>query len=259
MASGGRPRSGSKDLPPDLSELMNKLIEHAASFTLQFDSSEPRMREIVEAFQKISEKVKGMQQTTDKVRTIGVATGVAAIVAIGTSILAVPFTGGTSLAVGAALSGGFTVVGANVTKMWLESGNAQEAENLGKEFMAMIEPVKETLEEIKMTCEELEKKSAEAQAENALTDMEEFQRILRRVSELKTKSRGALNSSSLVLNVMNQLLVLIVAIIRFTATPEQDLKLREAIIQSADQCQKVVNEFDEMKKELTEFTGKGGE
>ncbi|XP_030601556.1 uncharacterized protein LOC115791576 [Archocentrus centrarchus] len=256
MATGGRQRSGSKDLPPNLSELMNKLIEVAASFIQQFDNSEPRMREIVEKFQKISEQVKGMQLNTDQVRQIGAFIAAAAT---GVLVFAVPFTGGMSLAAGAAAGGVVAVFGANGTKMWSESGSAKEVEELGTEFMAMVEPVKKNLEEIKMTCEELERKSAEALAKNTLTDMEEFQRILRRVSELKQKSKGVLSSFLSVLNVIDKLLVIILSIIKVTASPEQDEKLRDAIIQSADQCQKVVNEFEEMKKELIDFTGKDGE
>lgn len=258
MASGPK-RRHSKQLPPNLSELMDKLTEEAALFIQQFSTSEPRMREIVEEFLRISNKIKDMQWKMDTVRNVGAVTGgaaVAAAVVIGASIVAAPFTGGMSLPFGAAAIGGVAVVAVNIRKMMSESGSAKKVEELGKEFMAIVEPMKKNLEEIKMTCEKLEEKSAEAQAENSLTDVEELQRCLRQVSELKEKSAGVLTESVSVLYVINQLLILIVSIFRVTATPENDKRLEEAIIQSADQSQKVVNELYEMRNELGDFTEK---
>lgn len=258
-------RRHSKQLPPNLSELMDKLTEEAALFIQQFSTSEPRMREIVEEFLRISNKIKDMQWKMDTVRNVGAVTGgaaVAAAVVIGASIVAAPFTGGMSLPFGAAAIGqvfaasGVAVVAANIRKMMSESGSAKKVEELGKEFMAIVEPMKKNLEEIKMTCEKLEEKSAEAQAENSLTDVEELQRCLRQVSELKEKSAGVLTESVSVLYAINQLLILIVSIFRVTATPENDKRLEEAIIQSADQSQKVVNELYEMRNELGDFTEK---
>ncbi|TDH02498.1 hypothetical protein EPR50_G00173740 [Perca flavescens] len=52
-----------------------------------------------------------------------------------------------------------------------------------RDFMEIIEPLKKDLEEIKRSCEELEQRSAELQAGITLTDMEECQSVLRRVSE----------------------------------------------------------------------------
>lgn len=254
MASGPK-RRHSKQLPPNLSELMDKLSEEAALFIQQFSTSEPRMREIVEEFLRISNKIKDMQWKMDTVRNVGAVTGGAALV-IGAAIVAAPFTGGMSLPFGAAAIGGVAVVAANIRKMMSESGSAKKVEELGKEFMAIVEPMKKNLEEIKMTCEKLEEKSAEAQAENSLTDVEELQRCLRQVSELKEKSAGVLTESVSVLYAINQLLILIVSIFRVTATPENDKRLEEAIIQSADQSQKVVNELYEMRNELGDFTEK---
>lgn len=70
MASGPK-RRHSKQLPPNLSELMDKLTEEAALFIQQFSTSEPRMREIVEEFLRISNKIKDMQWKMDTVRTVG--------------------------------------------------------------------------------------------------------------------------------------------------------------------------------------------
>ncbi len=251
MAS--RPRRGSKELPPNLSELMNKLIKHGASFIKVFDNSEPKMRQIVGEFQVIAKEVKEMQERTDTVRRGGAVIGGVALI----GIIAGPFTGGASLlAAGAAATGGVAVVGANVTKVMKENGSATKVEKLGKEFLEIVETLKNDLEEIKTTCEKLEQQSAEVQAKNTLTDVDEFQRTIRRVSELRERSKKSLVVAVTVMEVIGNLLLLFLGILRVTATPEEDKKLRDSIIQSADQCQKVVVEFDKMKTELKDFTEK---
>lgn len=252
MASNPRKRRSSIALPPYLSELKDKLAEEGTSFIQQFSSSEPRMRQIVEELLEISNYIKKMQRKTDTVRYYGAYAGggLTGLVMVA-SIVAAPFTAGASIA---AIGAAAAVVAANITKRMSESGSTKKVEELGKEFMAIVEPMKKNLEEIKTTCEKLEKKSAETQAENSLTDVEELQRFLRRVSELKEKSAGVLAESVSVLYAISQLLILIVSIFRVTATCENDKQLEEAIIQSADQSQKVVEEFNEMRNELGEFT-----
>ncbi|XP_038590339.1 uncharacterized protein LOC119914866 [Micropterus salmoides] len=254
MASKPR-RRFSKDLPPDLSELMNKLIKYATSFIRRFDYSEDRMRQVVGEFKKIAAEVRKMQEKTDKARTIGVVAGG---IGLGVLVLAAPFTGGLSLlgagAAGAA-AGGATVVGANIVKTMTENGSAKEVEKQGKKFLEIVEPLKNELEEIKRTCERLEEESAAFQAENTLSDMEEFQRILRRVAELKQESQGAVDVAVLVMGLINDLLVLLVNVFRLTPTPEEDRKLTASILQSADQCQKVSDQFLQVKNELSSFTG----
>ena len=71
----------------------------------------------------------------------------------------------------------------NAIKTMKENESAEKVEELGKDFMEIIEPLKKDLEEIKRTCEKLEQRSAELQAGITLRDMEELQRSLRRVSE----------------------------------------------------------------------------
>lgn len=167
MAS--RPRRWSKDLPEDLSQLMDKLIKYAASFIKAFDNSEPKMGRIVKEFQKIADEVRKMQETTDRVRTAGAVTGGTGIVV---GILAALLTGGVSLlGAGAAAVGGGVVFGANTTQARIEKESAKKVEKLGEEFLEIVEPLKNDLEEIKTTCEQLEQQSAEVQAENTLTDM----------------------------------------------------------------------------------------
>lgn len=121
--------------------------------------------------------------------------------------------------------------------------------------MEIVEPLKADLEEIKMTCEKLEQRSAEAQAENSLSDMEEFQSVLRRVSELRRRSGEALFVTVTMLGIIGDLLMYVWRIFRVVANPEEDKQLTDAIMQSADQSRKTVYEFDKMSTELREFTG----
>ncbi|KAL4005163.1 hypothetical protein ACER0C_004876 [Sarotherodon galilaeus] len=228
----------------DLREVAS-FVRHATSFIQQFNSSESQMRQIVREFLKIAEKLREMQSKTDTVGTVGVG------FLIG-GILAAPFTAGLSLA--ALAVGGATVVTTNVIKILSEKDKAKEVKKWGEEFMAKVRPMMKNLEEIKTICEKLEKESAEAQARDTQTDVDEFQRTLRRVSHLKEMSSGLLVVTETLLDVMGGLVMLIKKVFRVTATPEEDQKLRDAILQPADQSQRVVTEFDKMRKELREFT-----
>ncbi|XP_028273803.1 apolipoprotein L4-like [Parambassis ranga] len=261
MDPGTGRRKGSKLLPPDLSELMNKLIEYGASFIKEFDTNEAEMRRIVDELKKIIEELKVEQERKNRQRKIGAAvTGVGGLAAA--AVFAAPFTGGLSLAVAgavagaAAAGGGGTVVHANVTKLRLEAESANKVEKLGKEFQLIVEPLKKILEEIQTTCERLEQKSTELQAKHTLRDMEEFKEILRRVSALKKRSEGAVETAVILIQEIANLLVFIVNVFRIFPTPEADEKLRESIRESADQCQRLIDEFDQMKKELRSFETK---
>lgn len=243
--------------------LLNELRTNAFLFIQHFDRNESQMRNIVRAFQSISNEVKEMQEETDAARKKGAVTaGIGTGTILGGLVLA-PFTGGLTGGLGLAVAGvgaatavggGATVVGSNITKMWSESKHAEQVERWGKEFMRKVEPMKKNLEDIKMTCEDLETKSAEAQAENTVTDVEELQRTLRRVSRLKEMSSGLLFEANILLAFVDGLIKLIKQIFRVTATPEEDQKLRDAIINSADQSQKIIEGFDKMRTELRKFT-----
>lgn len=232
---------------------MNKLVRCAKEFISQFDSSEGEMRRIVREFMEIADEVRNMQEGTDTARTAGAVGGG---VTIGLGILFAPFTGGASLALAVAgvTIGGATVVGSNVTQVCKEKGYGKKVQELGEVFMHKVEPMKGNLEEIKTTCEELEQESRKHQAEKTLKNMEEFNDILRRVSELRTRSKGVLEIIIAALTSVNGLLQLIVAVVRVTSTPEQDAKLRASIIESSDQCKKVTDELEKMKDKVEVFT-----
>lgn len=98
----------------------------------------------------------------------------------------------------------------------------------------------------------MEQKKTEAQAGNTLTDMKEFQLILRRVSEVG-KSKQVLDVALTVTQAVGDMLKLFVLVFSVSATPEQDRKFRESIMQSADQSQRVIDTFNKMMEELKDF------
>lgn len=243
-------RRVSIELPPEFSELMNQVNKVAASFIKEFDNKETRMRQIVSKFQKISDEVKEIQERTDQQRKEGREWAEAPFNNIGStwgfSLLAAPVT----TVVGTVLA-----VSANITKILRENGIVEKVEALGREFISTVDPLKKKLEEIKMLCEKLEQKSTEVQAKYSLSDVEDFQRTLTRVSQLGKKSREVLGVTVLVLGIIGQMVGLVVQVFRFTSNSEDDKKLRDFIVQSADKCQNVVDNFAEMKTELRESTG----
>lgn len=236
-------RRRSKDLPPDLSELMNRLIAAAASFIQMVNENEPRMRDIVEEFRKLHEEVKNMQEWTDRARTRG------AVTLFGVCVIAAPFTGGFSLLGAGAAAAGASVVGSNLMKIWHENAKAEEVKKQGEEFMQIVKPLKEKLEEIKTICDKLEQESSKILATQTLEDVEKLEFLLQKVKMLQKKSEGVL---AITVTVKNAVLML-VSIFRLTATPEADEKLRNSIIEAADQSKMVTDDFGMMGSELKEF------
>lgn len=243
-------RRKSKELPPELSELMNTFIKCATSFIKLFDNSEPRMTQIVREFQRIAAEVKEVQERTDRqrreARDIAEAPFRNVRASWGLSLLAAPVT---------TVVGTVAAVSANITKILRENGSVERVESLGKEFMGIVEPLKNELEEIKTTCERLEQKSTEVQAKYSLSDMEDFQWILTRVSHLRKRSKEVLNVTVDILGIIDKLVGLVVQVFRFSSNSEVDKELTDAIIQSADKSQNVIDNLDEMKTELRELTG----
>ncbi|XP_035804564.2 uncharacterized protein LOC111569292 [Amphiprion ocellaris] len=257
MAS--KPGKSSRKLPVGFSELKKKLNKAGTKFIQQLNIKESRMREIVKEFRRISEELKRMQRETDKGREAG-AVGLG--LGLGLGILAAPFTGGASLATAtavgvaggaAAVVGGGVVGTANVVKMSSETDSLKAVGTLGKEFKEIVEPLKRTLTEIQETCETLEEKAAEAQSGNTLTNMEEYEDILRRVTELKVQSIEALLVTTLSTRMIEHLLNLIIKVFRVTPTPEEDKQLRDTIIQLAKQSQEVTDECEKMPELLEEI------
>lgn len=239
-------------MPPDLSELMDALVELGCSFIAAFDHREASMRQIAEDVQKIADQLIKMQETTGMfIRGGGVSAGFGLLMCAA-GLAAVPFTGaGASAAVvgGLAAALGRAVgVAANVTQTIKEINSAKQVLQLGEVFMELVQPLINILEEIKTTCAKLEEKSREIQAECVLTELVEFQKIL---SELRTRSR---NLSSVVLAVMQEInttLRIITNFFRVTGRTEEDKRLIDVVISSGPCCQKIIHDLDVMTKHLT--------
>lgn len=258
MASGGGRRRRSIDEPLDLCDLRSRHVEQARSFNRWFDLSEPRMRQMEREFQKIVSQVKEIQRTTDTFRKGGAVSGILGLVICVVGVMAAPFTDGVSLPAAAAFGvavaafGRAVDVGAKVKKTIKERCRAKEAEKLGKEFMEIVKPIQNGLEEIQLLCKKLEEKPRDVRSEGALSETEEFEKIL---SELRSKRGDMSDVVFAVMKEINVTLRLVTNFFRVTATPEEDDKFSDAIVKSAHQYQKVLGEFDSMKKELEDFTG----
>lgn len=211
-------------------KFMDKLREHAASFIKVFDNYERRMRQIVGEFQKVAEEVKEMKMQG----IVGVVTGG---VACACGVLAAPFTGWGTLSIAGA---GGAVVGASIQKKKQgEKESVKKVDERRREFMVIVERLENDVEEINRMCEMLE----QLQAKNTLSDLKELQRILSLVPGLGSTSKKVLSE---VQNMMK--------VIRFSEIPENNQKLRDFIIHSADHCKKIIDKFDQMKGGLKVFT-----
>ncbi|KAG5271019.1 hypothetical protein AALO_G00174960 [Alosa alosa] len=245
MAS--RPNLLSKEPPPDF--FIHLLMKDTSSFLQEFDNNESRVREIVGELKATSIEVKDIwDKRTKQCNTGAIVSGI--------GFLAAPFTAGLSLL--ALTAGGATLAYAKIQKDSEESGGAKKVETLGKELLEIVEPLRKKAEEIKTTCETLEEKSGSD--ESALGETDEFQKILRRVPEVKKMSVG-------VIDVVVALMQKFSKMLKPLPRPDRDdIKFKtkiefekentttlDNILQVAELSQKVVDEFDKMKKELGEF------
>lgn len=232
----------SRELPSHLSVPLMRLCETALSFVALHEDNEKRTQAIVQELKEISDKVKELQDET--FRTSAIWTGVGGLGA-GSGLLTAFFAGvaatgegagrmatlaagGLSLvAAGSAAIAGATVIKANAKKAAAEKESMRTVEQLGKEFMNIVEQQKKSLKEIKQVSDELCENSsilmttAGAQAKTALSEMEELQRLLRRIFK-----------------------------------PPEDLNARNFISELVRQCEKTVDEVAKIKSKLKEFEEK---
>lgn len=185
---------------------MDKLKTYADSFIKKFDSCKDTMRDIVKGFRKIDKKVRKIQIE----RRGGVFLAAAWC---GLGVVGAVFTTGAALAI--------TAVGASAIGTALERKTYKQkeivckVEKLRKDFMEIVEALKNDLKEIKRRCEML--------------------KYDRQASKVEGRIEEVLDDVSAMMN-----------FIRFTLIPEKNKKLREYVIQAADRCQKVVDKFDLM-------------
>ncbi|XP_039635493.1 uncharacterized protein LOC120545313 [Perca fluviatilis] len=175
LASGPRPRRRrrSKDIPPHMSEFMNKLKEHAASFIREFDSREQKMRELAGMIQTFADRevrlLDMMAHSQDMAMMAMMAHGHYGHVLDRREQEMRELTGMIQTFADREVR-----LLVHVLDMMGSGGAAAAA----RSFMEIGELLKKNLEEIKRTCEELEQRSAELQARITLTDMEVLQRTL---------------------------------------------------------------------------------
>lgn len=254
MASSGR-RRRSKQLPPQLCELMDTLVEQAQSFITAFDQSEPSLTHTAGEIQKITDHLDEMQKTAGMfTRGGGVSAGLGLLICV-VGLSAAPFS--SVVNVNAVIVGGIVAtfgravgVSANVIKTVKENNYGKKVVELGEGFMQVVEPLRGEVENIKATCEQLEEKSRGIQAECVLADLQELEKIL---SELRTRSRKL---SSVVLAVMQEInttLRIITNFFRLTGRPEEDKRLSDVILSSGRCCQRVINELEAMKNDLKDI------
>lgn len=254
MASSGR-RRRSKQLPPQLGELMDTLVEQAQSFITAFDQSEPSLTHTAGEIHKIIDQIGEMQKTAGMfTRGGGVSAGLGLLICV-VGLSAAPFSGGAS--VNAVIVGGLVAafgravgVTANVAKTVKENSFGKEVAKLGERFMQMVEPLRSEVEHIKTTCEQLEEKSRGIQAECVLADLEELEKIL---LELRTRSRKLSSVILAVIQEINTTLRIITNFFRLTGRPEEDKRLSDVIMSSGHCCQKVIYELEAMKKDLKDI------
>lgn len=246
-------REVNRKLPPQLSELIIKLIEHADSFIRVFNNKEPRMREIERKFEKISAEVKEELETADAVKTGGLITGGVGVAVGVLGLLAAPFTGGASLAVTAAASGGIVgvagvtiTVGAIIIEFIIKNGSAVKLQRLGEEFMEIVQPMNKHLAEIKAISETLKKKFIKIQ--NA--DMKEIQALLSQVRSISVRATAELQK---VVEFLSELVRLIMKIFKTTLSSEEEKKLPDFITKSGAECRSIIRDFSGKKKELQTF------
>ncbi|KAM9307418.1 uncharacterized protein KZ484_000743 isoform 1-T3 [Pholidichthys leucotaenia] len=226
-------------MAPEVSKSMYDLQVHSTVFSDLFDSREAKLRKIVGEFEKISEEVKNLHETEKMLKTAGATA--AGVVGLGVSIVAL-LLGRVSLAAVAAI-GGTAVAGSCMSNIKTVSGRAKKVQELGEEFMEIVEPIKKELEDIKKACEELEQ-------EPVKTDKRP-ETSLAQVSTLKERSSGVLGAFKQRRMGINELKVLVEKAGEVSPSPEDDVKFKESIQQTAVQSQKVIDGCLSLKEELS--------
>ncbi|TNM91821.1 hypothetical protein fugu_018832 [Takifugu bimaculatus] len=254
MASSGR-RRRSKQLPPQLCELMDTLVKQAQSLITAFDHSKPGLTQTAGEIQKIIDQIDEMERAAGMFTRGGGVSAALGLIICGVGLSAAPFSSAASI--NAVIVGGIVAtfgravgVTANVTKTVKENNFGKKVAKLGERFMQMVEPLRSEVKHIRTTCAQLEEKSRGVEAECVLADLEELEKIL---LELRTRS-GKLSSVVLaVMQEINTTLRIITNFFRLTGRHEEDNRLSDVIVNSGRCCQKVINELEAMKKNLNDI------
>nr|XP_020492630.1 uncharacterized protein LOC109986352 [Labrus bergylta] len=224
-ATAGRRRRRSKEHNPDLSEVKNTCADEE-------ESREQRMRQIVVELKGISDGVRKMQERTDKARAVGALIGRSGFGLLILSALLIrdsSFLVAIALAVVTAGSGAAAVFVSNVTKTFKENTSLRKVEELGRELVKISESQKSNMEET-----------------TSRTELDAFHTRLSRVSEGRAVS---VFEALTIRRAIQTLLMLMMNICKVTATPEEDQTFRESIAWSAEQSQRVIEEFIRIRQQ----------
>lgn len=221
-----------RELPPHLSDPLCRCCESACSFIALHEENATRMRAIVQELSEISDQVKEMHgETYTSNVTGGLVIGGGLLITYLARRTAVREGAGDMAILPAILVGGALVIAgcrtvfkSNTKETVAEKESIKKVEQLGTEFMTIVEGQKNFLEEIKKVSDELEENSsflkttAGAQAQTTLSEIGEFMRFLRRMKELQV-----------------------------------DFKARDFISELASQCGKTVDEVAKIRSKLRDF------
>ncbi len=258
MAS--RTRGRSRTLPLHLLEPLQTLSKTGRSFVELYEARKERMQAIVSELGQKSDKVKEMQLKLNSTRIFGAALGGLGF-AVGVAAALMSSAGERAaqlLALGctAAFTGGATVVTSNVFKANVENVVIKTVESLGKEFMEIVEPLKDALRAIKTVSSELDERSSSlttttgVQAKTSLNKTKQLEQLLVQTGKLAKRSREVMDVILTMQRGVGELLNLIT---RITPTTAEDEQLSDCITGSASQCKKTLTEFEKMRRLLKDF------
>lgn len=143
--------------------LRSSLHDSVSEFLRLYEQKKGRLKEIINQLKEIPAEIERVKK---KAKTGQTAAIVTSAVGVSLGILAIPLTGGLSLlALGtgltAGIAGGATSVGVATTKIIKSNASNKKDQSLRAEFRAIIESLKEKLENVGRRCKELRAKEAD--------------------------------------------------------------------------------------------------
>ncbi|KAK5880839.1 hypothetical protein CesoFtcFv8_021706 [Champsocephalus esox] len=254
-----------KQLPPQLSGLLINLCEAGRLFIEQHESKKTRMQAIADELVESSNNLKVVQNSLNKARLHGAVVEGVGVVTVGLAAAFLPAPGKLALCITGgmvAVCGVIWALTANATKAMTEIMSIIKIEDLGKEFMEIVELLKGLLVDIKTVSRELEEKSSSFmtptrnQAKIGLTKTEELQQLLKQTAELSEKSKEVVDGTLNTLRQVKELLDFMFTLTSNTLTAEEAATLRDCIADSALLCENTVLEFAKMRNALRDYEEK---
>lgn len=233
-----------KNIPAELLESLEKIVELIDKYIQMFGEKEGRMTAIQQGINLISKEIKEKLETAGKVKTGGLIVGGLGIFALG--LVAAPFTGGGSLVAAAAVLGGAVAIGALIREFLLKDGRAEKIKNQGNEFRELITPIALKLAEIEKNCKKLVEMLAN-------TEGEDVKKLSEQITLVKSWIAAANKQAGELRESLKKTLDLISKVLEKTLDNQEGQDLSNLVIESGDQCGKIISEFREGKTKLSEF------